>query len=230
MCIRVRVLFSSGSVLSGTGLAEVPEDLDEPLPLKQRVGLAKWAESRAMPLVSFRQHMGLQGKAQTTKFQILKRKMKRLLARRDKATSVLQHQLKATSSAWNRDRLRRHDRLDPHHGARRKSSTGVRIGRSYQGTHPCAWTAAGCVRLAFRQIGTLTQDAVRTTRRELDAISAVGMAAHTHMQDASKTLMFGLGAGRSPWLFVGRSHDCTPIKVRRFDVRCPSNLGPLSLC
>ncbi len=98
---------------------------------------------------------------------------------------------------------------------RRKHVAGVKSGRSFQGVHPRAWTGEGTLRLAFRCIGQLTLGAasMRTTRRELDAISAVALAAVDKAKTASRTTAMVLRANRPKWFFMGRSHDCTPVRV-----------------
>lgn len=198
-------------------LPPVPESfahLDEPLPLKYESGIRAWAESRAIPLGGFRSHIGVTG-AQVTNFKVMRKKVHRLLVRQNHNVSVMKVHLKATASAWNRGSLRRRDRLDPEGATRRRRHLGVQAGKSHQGVHPAAWTASGSVLLAFRKIGSVAPGALRITSRELDAIGGVALAAVSHRRDATKTTMMEFAASGSPWLFVGRSHDCTPIKVRK---------------
>ncbi len=102
----------------------------------------------------------------------------------------------------------RRDRLDPDCDDRRRRGGQFVV-------HPSAWTAAGTLYIAFRSIGQLTPDAkaLRTTRRELDAISCASLAARSHLEGSLRTLQMCLQASRLPWAFVGRMHDSTPIKL-----------------
>ena len=84
-------------------------------------------------------------------------------------------------------------------------------------SHPSAWTARGCLVLAFRSLGALTPDAnsLRKTRREIDAISATCLAACAHQSDAGKGFADVVTHGSKPpqWLVIERAHDCSPMKV-----------------
>jgi hypothetical protein len=54
---------------------------------------------------------------------------------------------------------------------------------------------------------------MRETRRELDAIGVVAWASVQHQRDAVHTWCAGMEAVSPQWVFIGRSHDCTPVRL-----------------
>jgi hypothetical protein len=207
----------AGSELSSASVVSVVVDcvgIDDVLPSREPTGMVAWGRDRARPVKAFREHLGLHGKGQCAKFKVLKKKVKRSQQKSAAALHSMRSKLVATQVAWNRDKLRRQDRLDIDHAVRRKGRR-VQVGCSVQGLHPRAWTAAGTLQVAFRSIGALTPSAntLRTTRRELDAISAVSLASQSHQQDATRTWAVSLESSRPRWIFAGREHDSTPIRV-----------------
>ena len=94
-----------------------------------------------------------------------------------------EHKFKATAIAYNKGQLRRGARVDPQtqgHARRHKSTW----------THTKAWTLDGTINLAFSLIGKLSPDAnsLKKTRREVEAIAAVALAAASRTQGACRTV------------------------------------------
>ena len=102
-----------------------------------------------------------------------------------KKLSKTQAALSATGQAWNRNKLRGGDRLDPEH-ADRKSRR--RSGRQ----HPRAWTVHGTIAVSFGRLGALSQRENRDTKRPLDAIAAVSLASSQHQAEAVKAVLSSL--------------------------------------
>ena len=135
------------------------------------------------------------------------------LRREEKRHSRVLHKqnakMRATQHIWNRTQLRRGERLDMDVDKINKQQK--------RWIHPSAWTARGCLVLAFRSLGTLTPDAksLRKTRREIDAISSTCLAACAHQSDAGKGFADVATNSSNPpqWLVIERAHDCSPMKV-----------------
>jgi hypothetical protein len=134
-------------------------------------------------LGEFRSHCGIKGNRASTgrhKFKVLKRKVQRALAVKDRRIQLAEGKLSALATAWNRDKLRRGDRADSHL-ERKRQARGVGKGHI---SHPNAWTYKGTVVFAFRQIGSHNLSAVRVTRRELDAVAVTSLACRDHQMEA----------------------------------------------
>ena len=138
--------------------------------------LSQWAAAKSRPLTGFREHLGLHGEA-AEKFKGLKRKISRTQAAKDAEIARMSTALDAVAEAWNRGKLRRGDRLDPHSHLRRKHQPGSAK------LHSRAWTSEGCISLAFHMIGHLVPGVSRETHRELDAIGVVSLAARDHQAE-----------------------------------------------
>ena len=153
--------------------------------------------------------LGLAGKARHRLHNLLRRSSdKTKAAARNFVMS--QHALSSVSAAWNKDKLRRGDKLDPHNGMRCSNRGGRAV-------HPSAWTLQGTIEMAFKCIGSFSPDAnsLRMTRRPLDGVAVVSLAAKDHQHGATKTWLnsFETGAAGAKWVLHGRSRDCTPLRV-----------------
>ena len=126
----------------------------------------------------------------------LKRKIKRRQQKLEQGVKAASMKLEATATAFNKGRLRRCDRVD----------AGPPTCRKWSGhwSHPKAWMAEATVELAFTSVGALSPNApaLRTTRRPLDAIAAVSLAATHQNLDACRMLTTSVVCGaRSPFFF-----------------------------
>lgn len=186
-------------------------DLDSQRALSQRgAGLAAFNAQRQVSSSSKADRLGLSGVARRG-FLDFERKSKAAASFVQGQLGKCQAALGSISTAWNKGKLRRGDRLDPQHEVRRGSRGNVRP------THPRAWTLQGTVEMAFTRIGALCPDAktLRESKRPTDAVAAVSLACTDHQRGASQAWRssLSLGSGTCRWAFVGRSQDCTPIKV-----------------
>ena len=141
----------------------------------------------------------------------LKRKVSMDRDKLAKRAAAGERKFEATAIAYNKGQLSRGDRVDPQTlgPARRHNSTW---------THRNAWTLDGTINLAFSLIGKLSPDAnsLKKTRREVDAIAAVALAAASRTQGACRTFCDSIefGGREMPWLIIDRSTDTTPLRVQ----------------
>lgn len=108
---------------------------------------------------------------------------------------------------WNKTKLRRGERVDCESGKRTK-----KMGRARG--HPNAWTLSGTIRFAFGRIGELARGRAGT-RRPLDAISVVSLAADKQLRESCEVWLQARAVCKPScrWVFVGRAHDTTPMRV-----------------
>jgi hypothetical protein len=143
-------------------------------------------------------------------FQNLKRKIGVLEHSLSERATVAEDKLSATGEAFNKGRLRREDRIDES-GSIKRRWTGRWV-------HAKAWNIDSTIELAFSGIGSLCPNApaLRTTRRNLDAIAATSLAASHHIADSCKSLIdsYTCGARSSYFFLAERCHDCTPVRVQ----------------
>ena len=118
--------------------------------------------------------------------------------------------LVALSAAYNKGKLRVGDMADPDR-EQRHAMRGYRV-------HPRAWTISGTIEVAFSSVGVLVQGhrGFAPTRRSLDAVAAVALAAIDFQSEALRTWCKFLMpvSGRCKWVCMTKSHDSTPIKIR----------------
>lgn len=128
---------------------------------------------------------------------------KELSQRKDTAMNAL-------CKAYNKGKLGRGTRVAPvqKHGYKLRWNGWV---------HRNAWTLSGTIELAFGCIGQVCPNApgLHVTRRPLDAISAVSLAAQIHIEDAASTLVSAVKCQGIPtdWLFFSRHMDATPERL-----------------
>ncbi len=175
-------------------------------------------EEKHVPKATVADRLGLRGQARKLFMRREERREQRdgrVMARLSETKTTLD----SVSVAWNKGRLRRGDRLDPDTQRRVGSGTGKRV-------DPKAWTIAGTLELAFGRIGALAPRAstLRETKRPLDAVVVVSLAASEHQRGATQAWVQSLmsqsasassssSAWTPRWAFIGRCHDCTPLKV-----------------
>jgi hypothetical protein len=170
-------------------------------------GLQLYNRSRAKSSSSTASVLGLAGHDR----KVYRQQQKNQLKKSDTVVRQLcrtQAALSATGQAWNRNKLRVGDKLDSDHALRKRHG-----GRPQ---HPAAWSVHGTIALSFARIGALSQRENRDTKRPLDAISVVSLASSQHQCAAVKTRLSSLPhleGGAPEWVFVGRSNDCTPLRM-----------------
>ncbi len=139
----------------------------------------------------------------------LKRKLQRRAGKELAQQRRLRGALVAVSRIWNKGCLRRGDRLQKCEERPKK--------RQRRWIHPNAWTCAGTIKLAFSSIGQVVphNQAQRTTRRELDAIAVVSLAATDFQQQQTRRweASVRVGSCSTEWIMVERAWDCTPLTV-----------------
>ena len=172
--------------------------------------MAAFNAARVPAAIDVATRIGLHGQARR-RFRQHAREQQLRLAAAPQEGEKTQGVLQRVSQVWNDSTLRRGDRLDPVVSSRRNNH-----GR-HQQTHPRAWTVSGTIRLAFSRLGALAPRAssLRPTKRPLDAVAVVSVAASDHQMGATKTQVRSWQCAERPpkWIFLGRSHDCTPIRV-----------------
>lgn len=172
--------------------------------------LQAWNSSKQKHVGDLATSLGLHG-ALRREFRKSARPAHRLVKRQHMKVDSLQRAMGATSSSWNRAKLRLGEHLDPARD-QRVSGRGTR-----RRQHPRAWSLQGTLRFAFRQLGALHPHASTMTEshRSLDAISAVALAAKDHSTQATKVWSDGVlnRADAPAWVAVSRVHDCTPVRI-----------------
>lgn len=192
-------------------------DVDAVLPLRQKNGVSNWARDREVPVKSFGESLAHgRGSLVAGKWKVLQQKIRRQSRKHSDEQAATKRKLDAVSMAFNHAKLRRRDRADPDFDKRlRGGKSSKSIGRSHQGHQPRAWTLAGTVRMAFRCIGNTVPNAtsMRPSHRELDGVAAVSLAAQSHQADVLRSWTLITESAQPPWVFVGRWHDSTPLRV-----------------
>ena len=184
-------------------------DLAPPLSKRSKVGLEN-AQRWKFTMTDMADQLELEGDKRV-KFKDMhknERRSKNKLASRQESTTGA---LASLATAYNKGNLRLGDLADPDFGRRKQRPDHGRR------AHPQAWSLSGTIDLAFKSIGALCQGAAHgaQTRRPMDAIAAVALAALAHQQDALRDWSrFYLPASGPKWVCMTRSHDSTPIKIR----------------
>jgi hypothetical protein len=82
--------------------------------------------------------------------------------------------------------------------------------------HPNSWTLSGVLRLAFGRLGGTTSKKTRVSSRSLDACALVSHAFEDRQEEEVRKMSMTLEVReeRSPWTWVARRWDETPIEVR----------------
>ena len=156
--------------------------IEGPNSMKQKQGLHLMPANDAKRLGLTAASLGVSGGSAVRKLKAARRAACRATNQTRRALDELKSQLASTSAVWNRGQLRRGTRLDPQANKRQCVRTSGRY-------HPNSWTALGTVRLAFSRISALTPDAssLNETRRPLDGIAAVALAARDYQSQALRT-------------------------------------------
>ena len=203
--VSSRCSIVSASDLSAPRIA----DIDAFAALSRRgSGLSEHHHAKRVSKSDRATRLGLTGKFRR-RFMNLERKHGSKAAGVSNKLDKARCSLQSIGSAWNRNKLRVGDRLDPE---REQRTQGRRAGRP----HPKAWTIRGTIALSFARIGALSQRENRDTKRPLDAIAVTSLAATHHQSAALNIALHSLryADGDPPrWVFVGRSSDCTPLRI-----------------
>ena len=154
--------------------------------------------------------LGLHGEDRKYFFHICRSRNNRAKSKVEQEITTLRSELSATAGAWNKCKLRLGDQMDDKHRERTQSSQ--------RWTHPSAWSVGGTIEYAFSRIGALSPNApaLAESRRALDAIAVVALAAHDFQKEAVKTWSkFTIPADDNPpmWVVATRCHDAQAVKV-----------------
>ena len=191
----------------GSGAQASQRQVDEPpVPVRKRKhlpdSLNPYRDTREYVNASFPNDRLVKGR-------IIKKVLRRESQLEGRALAA-EKALAATSEAYNRNVLRQRDHIDPLHDQR------ARRGRKWY--HSAQWTFRGAIRIAFCAVGMLAKMTFFThaTKRVLDAVAGVALAARQHFLDATHIFVDGiqLGAQVPMWVWADREMDCTPIRVR----------------
>ena len=199
-----RVSSDFGSVSEGCGSQD--PDSAAPLSKRSKVGLDN-AKSWQLTVAEMADRLELEG-VRRKKFRDTlknhKRSRKRIASRHKHASDALA----SLSASYNKGKLRIGDMADPDWERRKQRPDHGRR------AHPQAWSLSGTIELAFSSIGALSRNF--TTRRSVDAIASVALAALAHQKESLRAWSrFCLPAsGPCKWVCMSRSHDSTPIRIR----------------
>ena len=177
-------------------------------------GLRRYNASKRQRVTGdvLRQRLTLSGK-EWRKFKNLRRNAERQKQRQNAAAVKTHRKLKVVCSIWNKRALRRGERL---HADDKPRSTGRGSGTAI---HPRAWTTRGAILLGFTSIGALASNrsSQQATRRSLDAIAAVALAAIHYKRESCQmwrvALSHKLHQDGPQWVCVARAFDATPLRV-----------------
>jgi len=163
----------------------------------------------------------------------LKKKLKQAFSRDAQRTNrdlfVLRARDDAIAKQWGQRRLRGGDHLAPLGDSmppqrrRRMNESFRRRGvdeletTEEQGAYPDRWSPGGTLELAFNSIGGNVATLSRFSKRELDAMSVVAIAARREQADNVKSFKLDLVVNpehRPPWIRIERGWDLQSINVR----------------
>ena len=184
-------------------------DLAPPLSKRSEVGEEN-AKSWKLTTTQLADQLELEG-GKRDKFRKLlanQRRSQKKSASRQKSTTVA---LASVATAYNKGKLRLGDMVDPDFKRRKQRPDHGRR------AHPRAWSLSGTIRFAFSSIGALDRSGKSSqTRRGVDAIAGVALAALAHQRQAlrSWSRFYLPASGPCKWVCLTRSHDSTPIKIR----------------
>jgi len=137
-------------------------------------------------------------------------RLKRSVGKHEEECARHKKEFAATAKFWNSKKLKIGERIDPELETKRKAK------RSW--AHPSAWSAEGTVSLAFESIGGggLGVRQQRRTRRQLDAMAIVSVAASDFDEDAikGKFSMLHSAPDQTLWVLSSKDHDCTPFTLK----------------
>lgn len=183
-----------------------------PPPLTRRGdGLAAWNQARKRTILEEADQLGMQGHVRK-EFRDLSRSKRKTARLQQRSLEQVQHDLDAVEAAWNKGKLAVGSHVDAKFRLRTFRHGGIPL-------HPKTWTSEGTLKLAFSRIGSLCPDpvSIRGSKRSIDAIAAVALAAEDYQRQAVQTWSSWLGtctAEAPGWVVHARQHDSTPVRVQ----------------